>query len=266
MPSPFPGVDPYLEEAIIWQDFQAEFLRQWRNLLHEQLPSAYEAHLHERERLIDLSREQYKNLVPDLESLIQQRLGPRNSLELDLDPRDKRVAITQRVKVPYLTIRRKTSRKLVTVVEVFVLGTKSYCGGHDYTEKRKAQLNEPVHLVELDLLVSGYRMPLPSKAPPSGDCFAFIWHRKRRPYCSAVGWTVRQPIPTIGIPLRDPDPDFRCDLAKVFTLAYDAGGFAKKVKYYEACPAQLDMGDLFWAQELVREKGVAGEPPMPEGR
>ena len=264
MPSPFPGMDPYLEDPDIWKDFHADLLRHWRDQLDEQLPPAYVAQLHERERLIELSREQARRVVPDLEGMIQKRLGRNDSLELDLNPHDKRVAITQRFQIPYLAIRRKTSRKLVTIIEVFLPGTKSYCGGHDYMDKRKAQLKEPIHLVELDLIIGGYRLPGP-ETDPEGDYYALIWRRKQRP-CEIVAWSLREPFPSIPIPLREPDPDFEADLNKVFAAAYDGGGYARRLKYDDSPPAPLTMGDQFWAVERARGQGPTTGPQMPPAR
>jgi hypothetical protein len=48
MPSPFPGVDPYLESQWYWPDFHATFLNYWCNALFKVLPSRYEARIDER--------------------------------------------------------------------------------------------------------------------------------------------------------------------------------------------------------------------------
>jgi hypothetical protein len=245
-------MDPYLEDPEIWKEFQALFLRHLRDHLAERLPAGYEPHLQERELLVELTPEQAKSLMPGLE-MLKSRLQLDNPLDLQLEEGPRRVAITQRFQVPYLTIRRKTSRKRVTVLEVFWPGTKTFCGGHDYLAKREELLEHPVHLVELDLLVSGYRLPLPGPVP-DGDYYAVIWPRQQRPHCRIFGWTLRQPIPPLRLPLRESDPDVTVDLGKVFTLAYDSGGFGQKLNYDGAPPAPLDVADLVWMAETVKPK------------
>ena len=41
MPSPFPGMNPYLEREGIWQDFHASFVPAMRDALSEQLRPRY---------------------------------------------------------------------------------------------------------------------------------------------------------------------------------------------------------------------------------
>jgi Protein of unknown function (DUF4058) len=38
MPSPFPGMDPYLESPRYWQDFHGSFITYAREALQSQLP------------------------------------------------------------------------------------------------------------------------------------------------------------------------------------------------------------------------------------
>ncbi len=38
MPSPFPGVDPFIEDQQFWPDFQQSFMTYWRDQLLELLP------------------------------------------------------------------------------------------------------------------------------------------------------------------------------------------------------------------------------------
>jgi Protein of unknown function (DUF4058) len=41
MPSPFPGMNPYLEHADVWQDFHQSFIPLLRRLLAEQVRPKY---------------------------------------------------------------------------------------------------------------------------------------------------------------------------------------------------------------------------------
>ena len=43
MPSPFPGMDPYLESPEIWPDFHAQFIAAIKADLNSRLPSKYAA-------------------------------------------------------------------------------------------------------------------------------------------------------------------------------------------------------------------------------
>ena len=47
MPSPFPGMDPYLEQATVWHDFHESMIYECRRLLVPQISPAYVAKLDE---------------------------------------------------------------------------------------------------------------------------------------------------------------------------------------------------------------------------
>ncbi len=64
MPSPFPGVDPYLEGQHFWEDFHPSFLTYCRDALNEILPRDYVAQLGERIRLVELSHKAVKSVRP----------------------------------------------------------------------------------------------------------------------------------------------------------------------------------------------------------
>ena len=47
MPSPFPGMDPYLESPTHWSDFHATFIQSWREAIGDRLPDNYFARVGE---------------------------------------------------------------------------------------------------------------------------------------------------------------------------------------------------------------------------
>src|SRR5437763_1741669 len=53
MPSPFPGMDPFLELPAYWPDFHSTFINYWREAVADRLPSDYEATLGERVYLVE---------------------------------------------------------------------------------------------------------------------------------------------------------------------------------------------------------------------
>src|SRR5689334_14463863 len=66
MPSPFPGVDPYLESQNYWPDFHARFINYWCEALADQLPDHYEARMDERVNLVEGPPETTRRVEPDL--------------------------------------------------------------------------------------------------------------------------------------------------------------------------------------------------------
>ena len=51
MPSPFPGMDPYLEDPALWPDFHDALAGEIRALLNRNLPEPYYAQLGVREEI-----------------------------------------------------------------------------------------------------------------------------------------------------------------------------------------------------------------------
>ena len=66
--------------------------------------------------------------------------------------------------------------------------------------KRNALLHQDVHLVELDLLRGGQRLPLRDPLPP-GDYCTLVSRGDRRPGCAVCAWPLAHPLPTIPVPL-----------------------------------------------------------------
>jgi len=60
MPSPFPGMDPYLEDPGIWPDFHFTFLFCWREAVADLLSDQYEARIDETVRLVQMKPEVIK--------------------------------------------------------------------------------------------------------------------------------------------------------------------------------------------------------------
>src|SRR5207302_4006542 len=101
-----------------------------------------------------------------------------------------------------------------------------------YMAKRRDLLHHGVNLVEVDLLLSGHRLPM--LAPlPDGDYYAFVTRWPGNDRCDVYGWSVRQPLPTIPVPLRPPDADVPLDLAAAFRAAYDLGRYSRLLRYDE---------------------------------
>lgn len=112
-------------------------------------------------------------------------------------------------------------------------------------------LSQEVHLIELDLLLGGRRLPMGKRLPP-GDYYAFVAHSQRRFNCDVYAWTVRQPLPMLPIPLKAPDPDLRINIAEVFSQAYDRGRYERCLRYAEPPTAPLADADRQWAAEMAR--------------
>jgi hypothetical protein len=141
----------------------------------------------------------------------------------------------------------------VAILEMLSPANKTGEGFLDFCAKRLAILRQPVHLVELDLLVGGQRLPL-SKPLPPGDYYVMISRGNKRPDCEVYAWAVRQPLPKIPIPLRNPDPDVEVDQGTAFRSAFARGRYGRSLPYRQPPSAVLNEQDNQWAAKRAARK------------
>jgi Protein of unknown function (DUF4058) len=254
MPSPFPGMDPYLETPALWSDFHARFITYWSDALIDCLPSNYEARIDEKVNLVEVFPSRRKLIEPDV--AVTQRGSSRSPSPAPaglatLEPVTLSLLIEEETHERHIEILHRPDRTLVAVLELLSPANKEEPGRTLYLAKRNALVHHPVHLVELDLLLKGQRLPFEQDLPP-GDYYAVVSRADQRPRCNVYAWTVRQSLPPIPIPLLPPDPDVWFDLGAVFTTTYERGRYRGSVDYAAPPPMALDTARLAWVTERAR--------------
>ncbi|MFO0960233.1 MAG: DUF4058 family protein [Isosphaeraceae bacterium] len=254
MPSPFPGMDPYLEAPGVWPDFHATFLQAWREAISIALPDGYEAWIDERVQLV--SPDEIRQLVADVG--ISRHPGDEDRPPIG---RQGGIAVLEPVSIPvvmldqpresFIRIVRRPDRELVTVVELLSPANRAGADHSAYLVRRSEIYRQGAHLVELDLLMKGHRLPM-GRPLPKGDYYAFVARSERLPDCDVYAWSVRRALPSLPIPLKAPDPDIFIDLAEVFATAYARGPYARSLDDASPAQAQLAPEDADWAAETAR--------------
>ena len=167
-------------------------------------------------------------------------------------------------RLPYLEIRDRRGREVVTVVELLSPSNKrSGPDRESYVAKRGELLAGPTHLVEIDLLRAGQPMPMDRRP----RCFYSILVSRPRDRPRAGFWPIalRERLPEFGVPLRAPSPDARVDLQEILHRVYDAWGYEDFL--YDGVPdPPLDPEDAEWAAGLVppasaTPNDIAGDRP-----
>jgi len=159
----------------------------------------------------------------------------------------------EEVREVWVEIRRRPERRLVTVVEVLSPTNKTGTGRWEYRAKRRALARQSVHLVEIDLLVGGERVAS-SPAMPVADDYAFVSRSERRPNGDVYGWTVRQELPSLPVPLAAPDPDVYVDFRAAFVAAFERGDYGALIEYRQPPLAPLAEADRQWAAVQARRR------------
>ena len=238
----FPGVNPHIEAHGYWGDFRLTFLNYLQEALFDALPDDYDARLDQRVTLLDVEACESQQFKPDVAALQRPTLagGARTRGAVLLEPETIPTVILDEDRETYLKILHRPDRKLVTVLELLSPSNKVEPSRRDYLTRRNAILGQDVHLVELDLLVLGRRLPM--KRPlPRADYHAVVSRWERRPDCEVYSWSVRQALPLLPVPLRDPDPDVVIDLASVYQTAFARGKYARS--FDEKAPLNLPFID-----------------------
>ena len=174
MPSPFPGMDPYLEISGDWRDFHARFLNGCADTLADQLPENYVARIEEQFHILEFPEESEERRLPDV-SISQtrpSRIGGSAATTLPtLEPEfiPLVTTIVEEVKERWIEIRRRPDWTPVTIIELLSPTNKSGQGHSDYLYKRVSLIARSIHLIELDFLVAGRR-------PPMGRPLRGIYH------------------------------------------------------------------------------------------
>jgi hypothetical protein len=102
----------------------------------------------------------HDRLINSLSETIAEELPPNYDTEI----RDR----VYPVREPYIEIYSLPDREVIAVVEILSPTNNSGRGRVEYLDKRDEVLRAPVHLVEIDLLLAGSRVPLGAALPP-GD-------------------------------------------------------------------------------------------------
>ncbi len=158
----------------------------------------------------------------------------------------------------FLRVFHRPDASLVAVLELLSPTNKTGEGRALYLEKRSKLLAEPVHLVELDLLLGGSRMPVKEKLPP-GDYYTYVARADQRPQCQVYTWKLSDPLPRIRLPLKPPDPDVVFDLPGLFAEAYRRGRYTRVLPYSASPPVALSEANAKWvAERLQRWRSQAG--------
>jgi hypothetical protein len=257
MPSPFPGMNPYLEQPSVWEDFHSRFMTYAGEAIAAQVRPSFFVKLEERVFIHEPSSEERRKLLgkPDI-SLFEASPSNRTSVAT-VDPALNQVKSIMATlpdidieRHAVIEIRDRQDRQLVTMIEVLSPSNKRYGPDREqYLMKRSTMMFSTASIVEIDLLRGGPRLPL-NDLPPSDYCVT-VFRKANAPKVEAWPIGLRDPLPIIPIPLKGEFPDATLDLSAIIHRVYDAAGYEDYL--YESPPEPpLEGADLEWAQAFIR--------------
>lgn len=238
MPSPFPGMDPYLE-GYLWPDVHSALASKIRQYLTPLLRPKYAARLE-----IYLAEDPFPEgeigiLYPDVEVVetpIPQLSSPTNSSTLTITPPALALPVHSPIsaRITTVEIRDTANNKLVTSIEILSPVNKREPGLTTYRKKRQRLYQANVHLLELDLLRRGTRPFAQPRLPQVAYCIALTRAQSKQIEIWPVA--LPTPLPTVAIPLHAPDADVPLDLQTALTEIYDEAAYELTLDYSQTPP------------------------------
>lgn len=261
MPSPFPGMDPYLESPVIWPDVHHGLISEIQAALNPVLRPRYVAGVELRVYISDDDDPGRQALVLDVR--VERSPGQKGArkpkpeqAQAAQEPVIVPTLMDEEIEEAFLKIIHVESKALVTLIEVLsptnkIRGSR---GRASFMSKRHEIMNTKVHWVEIDLLRDGVPSVTDPPLHPPGDYRILVSRSDQRTRTRYWSVQIRQPLPVIRIPLRGKDPEALLDLGAVFRTVYDRAAYDMRVDYRSDPEPPLIGDDAKWVRELLRRR------------
>jgi Protein of unknown function (DUF4058) len=223
MPSPFPGMDPYLEDEKLWPAFQHQLVASLYQILLPGLVDRYRARIHQRT---------YFTEEPLFTSVIRQERHEE-----------------------FIEVRQRTDGRLVTLVDIASPINKTLSQGRAaYHETRRQARGQNASIVEIDLVLQGQPLLDYSRdGLPDWDYAVTVTRCTQPERYEIYTSTLPKRLPRFKVPLSADDRDTVLDLQATFARAYDQGNFTNHLDYTRDPTTRMDDSDREWVREWLRQ-------------
>jgi hypothetical protein len=215
-------MDPFLEDAKIWPEFQ-----------HLLVTCLYQA------------------LLPGLVDRYRARVGQRRYFT-------EQALFTSVVREEhneeFIEIRQRGADRLVTLVEVVAPANKTTDVGRQlYLDHWAASKAGGANIVEIDLVLQGQPPRGYSPNSQADGEYAIAVSRANRQE-SLEAFNLQRALPRFRLPLAGDDRDMVVELHVVFNRAFDLGAFSGKIDYKTAPVPTLHDPDRQWLDAILKKQ------------
>lgn len=258
MPSPFPGMDPYLEDPALWPDVHHGLISEMQAVLNRQVRPKYHVRVEERVYISDENDPGRKVIIPDLRlRSTDSGGGPTFSTSTEsgaavAEPIILTTLIEDEIHEARLEVIDSAQRSVVTVIEILsptnkIVGSR---GRASYAQKRVEVMQSPSHFVEIDLLREGVSIQT-RELLPKADYYVHVSKEEQRP--KGIVWPILLPqqLPVINIPLLPEDSDVKLDLQMVLHSVYERAAYDLEIDYHRPPTPSLPAEHIEWAKRLL---------------
>lgn len=263
MGSPFPGMDPYLENPTTWPNLHSRLIVAVANVLGPKIRPKYRVVVEEAVYKRDRSEQTLLIGVPD----VTVRKSSRNNPEPEKLPFVSNVAVANPapvvVTVPmpdtvrhrYLEIRSLQTSEAVTVIEILSPVNKKGAGRQKYESKRLEILESETNLVEIDLLHEGQPMSVLGYEMDS-HYRVLVSDSGSRPQAQLYPFNVQQPIPGFWVPLKSEDPSITISLKPLLDEIYQLSGYDLDIDYGQNPLPKWPASELEWIDQQLKSQNL----------
>ncbi len=261
MPSPFPGMDPYIERPDVWSDFHVGLADEIRAELNKTIQPRYVARMVPRVTYELVEIERTRSVRSDVGVWKPRRgaegEGSTQTAVISPPPVENVVAMELPLRLFTVEVVETGAMRLVTAIEILSpVNKQPGLEAHDeYLRKRRELLRSSAHLIEIDLLRAGRRPPLERPVQPA-PYYVVLSREERRLYVDVWPIQLADSLPTIPVPLLEPDPDAVLDLGAVVAAVYERGGYAALIDYSPPPPPPLTDAEAAWLDDFLHGVGV----------
>lgn len=259
MPSPFPGMDPYLEQPNFWSPFHSRLVVAIADTLAPSLRPKYYIEVETRTYLDTLEDE---ILVGTPDAVVSSQTAVESntkknpesvSVAVQVHPKQVTIPMPIEVKERYLEVRELGTDTVVTVIEILSPKNKRKGEGRTtYEAKRQTVLGSLSHFIEIDLLRGGEPMAMSGNDEPT-DYRILVSRRRQRPRADLYAFTLQEPIPQFPLPLMPGDEELSVDLQSIVNGVYERAGYDVRIDYRQPPPPpKLSEANQQWLNALLK--------------
>jgi hypothetical protein len=252
MASPFPGMDPYLEAPDRWAGVHGALMAVLREQLSPLLRPRFFVDVEESVYVLSPDDSGRRLIRPDL-TVVEAALVPagRHEVERISPPRLLERPRPLEVRARRLAVRDLQARRVVATIEVLSPVNKAAgsAGRDDFLTKREQGMQATAHWLEIDLLRAGARPP---EVAGQSAYYALLHRAGGGDQLEAWFAGLRDPLPTLAVPLVDDLPDVPLDLQAAVTTVYGRYDYDIILDYTQPPPPPpLSDEDAAWVADRI---------------